>query len=97
MSVKITEEDILFVLVNENRKKILYSLRDKKDYASSREISDATEINMGKVGFHCRKLAERNMVDKIISGGKAMWKITEKGSKVLQEVEKREESKSSRR
>jgi len=90
MSAKITEEDVLFVSMSENRKKILRYLRNKKDYATTREISGATEISTGSVGFHCRKLEERNMVDKIISSGKATWKITEKGLKVIQEVDKRE-------
>lgn len=96
MSSTITEKDILFVLMNETRKKTLRYLQDKADYASTREISEVTGINMGKVGFHCSQLEERKMVNKIISSGKAMWKITEKGLEVRQEVDKRKRKKNVR-
>jgi predicted transcriptional regulator len=86
--MKITEEDVLFI--EENRKKILRFLRDKKSYESTRKISEETKINMGTVGFHCGELLKRNMVDKKIVRRKAMWKITEKGLIVIQEVDKRE-------
>jgi len=90
MSTKIAEEEILFVLTSEPRKKILRYLRDKRDYATTHEISEATGISMGRVGFHCRELEKRSMVNKILSGGKARWKITEKGLKAIQEVYERE-------
>lgn len=94
MSVKITEKDILYMLSNENRKRIVRYLRNKGEYASTHEISEATGIDVGKVGYHCRNLSclvvGRKLVEKKISSDKALWKITEKGLLTLKEIAKRE-------
>ena len=90
MSVTLKEEDVLSVLGSENRRRILRYLCDRKGYASTSEIEEKTQIKMGNVGFHCNKLADRGLVDKELVDGKLMWRITQKGLKVLEEVDKRE-------
>lgn len=91
--MEITEEEIIFVFLSENRKKILRFLRNKRGIILTNDISQATGINIGQTNYHCRKLSDRKMLNKEISIRKATWSITEKGLKVIQEVDKREKSK----
>jgi predicted transcriptional regulator len=98
MSVKVTEEEILFLLNSENRKKIMRYLRTiGNDYASTTEISEKIGMKSGKVGFHCNELNKWSFVDKKIVAGKANWRISEKGLSVLTEVDKRETGKNGKK
>jgi len=98
MSTETTEEDpVLFVVLSPNRIRILKYLREKEDDIPSHEISNATKIKMGTVCYHCEELAKREMITKKMAGGKAMWKIAEKGSNILQEIDKREKGKNSKK
>jgi DNA-binding transcriptional ArsR family regulator len=93
VSEEVVDKDILFVMLNNNRDKILHFLQERNDYSSSRQISEATGISMSNVSFHCGKLADRRMIHKEIESGKAVVMISSKGIKVIQEVDERRQRK----
>lgn len=90
MSVEDNIDDVLFLIDNENRKRILIYLRDRNDYAFTREIHKALGIKMADVNFYCGQLVDKKIIEKRLVSRKARWKVNEKGLKVMQEVDKRE-------
>lgn len=94
LTEKAIDKEIVFVLLNDSRNKILHYLSKKGDFSQSNEIASATGLSMSNVSFHCRKLADRGMITSTVESGKAVHLITVKGTTVVQEVDKCQQRKS---
>lgn len=89
---QLTDEDILYVRATDIRTKILRYLSDRpRDYVKSTELAKAISEKLGTVSFHCKGLKQHNLVDDELVVGKRHLRITEKGAKVIREVDKRQE------
>lgn len=88
---QVTDEDVLYVRASDIRTKILQYLSGRpRDYVKSTELAKAISEKPGTVSFHCKGLKQHNLVDDQLAVGKRHIRITEKGTKVIKEVDKRQ-------
>lgn len=92
-SKEVSEEDILYVAENSIRNKILEALKQEKEYVKLGELCKQIDEKRSKVNFHCKGLKERALIDRKIVSNRLYIRITEKGIKTIQELNKRRREK----
>lgn len=94
MKVLYEESDILYVNENPLRFNVLKYLNSKKGFAKTREITDDLKIKRGNYHHHMPGSKEKGLIEVNRINKRSVYaKITDKGSQVIEEIEKREKTK----
>lgn len=91
-SEQLNEQDILYVVASDKRKKIMQYLSSRpRDYVKSTELAEAINEKLGTLNFHCKGLEQYGLVDYQLVVQKRHVRVTDKGARVIKEIDKRQQ------